>query len=50
MDIKQLAENHWDWVQGFINTLDSFGFDEDTLKYIYETAFIHGFKHGAAKE
>jgi len=32
-----LADEHWDWLGKL-------------LEYLYKSAFIHGFKHGAEKD
>ena len=44
--IEVIADQHWDWLHGFLS-LTSISFDEvRRLEYIYKTAFIHGAKHG----
>lgn len=44
---EQLAEEHWEWVKGLIKS-SSCDYTDETLEYIYTTAFIHGYKHGLA--
>ncbi len=46
VEIEEMADAHWKWLNGFMETLSSCGFDEETLEYVYKTAFVHGFKHG----
>jgi len=42
---KELAEQHWGYVGGLLELTDV-GCDPLTLlKYVYETAFVHGWKH-----
>ena len=50
--VKQLAEEHWKWVEGF---MVSVGYELDSIEksayhYLYTTAFIHGYKHGAEEQ
>jgi len=48
---ERLAEDHWEWTEGLLNTLPGVELNRDTLEYIYTTAFVHGYKHGQeAKE
>ena len=47
---EQLAIGHWQWIDGLIQAMKNglllnpivYG----VIKYIYITAFIHGYKHG----
>jgi len=44
---KELADQHWTWVEGLWESLPidaTFGIT--TMEYIYKTAMIHGYKHG----
>lgn len=45
-EIKELAENHWIFVEGLLDSLP--GGDEamQAMAYLYIKAFIHGYKHG----
>ena len=36
MNPKELANKHWEWVEGL----------HSHMEYLYKTAFEHGFKHG----
>ena len=39
---KKLANDHWEWLGGLFDRLDV----EDSIgKYLYKTAFKHGYKH-----
>ena len=47
-DIKKLAELHWEWLEPLLSP----HFDTKTLttmKYLYITAMIHGYKHRAGE-
>ena len=41
----EMAEDHWRWLSGVLNRTKA-TFDMEAVRYIYETAFTHGFKHG----
>lgn len=45
---EELAEDHWDWIAGLVDSIpgDTLQWGLETIEYLYETAFIHGFKHG----
>jgi len=45
---KDLANEHWKWVEGLLDLLkyEDIDFDMLTNEYLYTTAFIHGYKHG----
>ena len=43
---ERLAEDHWEWINGVLNTLPVIPFNQETLEYVYTTAFVHGYKHG----
>ena len=54
-EIKKLAEDHWSYVKGVLETQNNFAtcvndcLMEAVVEVIghhYKTAFIHGFKHG----
>ena len=48
--IKELAEKHWEWLEPVLKLL---GVRERTLeimKYLYVTAFVHGYKHKVESE
>ena len=42
---KELAEDHWKWAGGLLARLDGSAIELVIAKYLYETAFIHGYKH-----
>ena len=39
---KELANDHWEWLGGLFDRL---GIEDSIGKYLYKTAFIHGYKH-----
>ena len=41
----EMAEDHWRWLSGILDRTKS-TFDMEAVRYIYETAFTHGYKHG----
>jgi len=43
-----LAEQHWQWLEGLLDAMGEDTFSREVLRYVYVTAFIHGWKH--AKE
>ncbi len=44
LDIKRLAEAHWEWLEPLLLPhYDSLAIA--TMKYLYITAMVHGFKH-----
>jgi len=43
---KELAEDHWGYVGGLLEMTDWEAGGMSFLKYVYETAFVHGFRHG----
>ena len=47
---EQLAIEHWEWIDGLLskmqNSLLTSPIVYGVLKYLYTTAFIHGYKHG----
>jgi len=44
---KELADQHWTWVEGLLDSLPGDGlFGIATMEYLYTTAMIHGYKHG----
>lgn len=61
-DIEKLAQEHWDWVEGLLESQCRDGewglidysvrpkISNPSIKpiveYLYKTAFIHGYKHG----
>jgi len=45
-DPKRLAEDHWEWAEGLLNSIPEINVDIEAFEYIYITAFIHGYKHG----
>ena len=50
-DPAKIANEHWDWIEGLFNTMPGLEINQDTARYLYETAFEHGWKHGEeAKE
>jgi len=42
---KELAENHWEWVRGLLESLQTPEFIVDVIAFFYITAFEHGYKH-----
>lgn len=55
--IKQLTNDHWEWLKGLLTNLgqdwcDALDVGEpklsgmNTLEYCYKTAMAHGYKHG----
>ena len=45
--IEKVAQEHWKWIEGLWESLPDGGtFGLTTTKYLYKTAFMHGFKHG----
>jgi len=45
-DPKRIAEDHWEWAEGLLNSMPELKIDIEALEYVYTTAFIHGYKHG----
>jgi hypothetical protein len=45
MKAKELAEQHWGYVGGLLARVDVEENPLTLLKYVYETAFVHGWKH-----
>lgn len=48
-EIRQLAERHWMWVEPLLLP----HYDQiaiTTMKYLYTTAMIHGYKHRKKEE
>ncbi len=43
--IKEIADLHWDWLNGFIEKLQIDHVPLEALEYVYKTAFLHGAKH-----
>jgi len=43
-ELEILAQNHWSWVEGFQKSLGT-QFSTASTKYLYKTAFLHGYKH-----
>jgi len=45
-NIEKLANKHWNWIEGLLDSLpDGEVFGIETTEYLYKTAFIHGYKH-----
>ena len=42
---KELAEQHWGYVGGLLSRVEIDDNPLTLLKYVYETAFVHGWKH-----
>jgi len=49
-DPAKKAQEHWDWVEGLFNTMPGLEMNLNTARYLYETAFEHGWKHGEESE
>lgn len=45
-EAKKLAEEHWAYIRGLLNLHEVAG--REVIGWHYKTAFIHGYKHGAA--
>jgi len=45
-DIKQLANEHWNWVSKLLKLLTNANINMEVVEYLYKTALIHGYKHG----
>ena len=43
---KQLASNHWNYIEKLLKTHVEDGYSISVISFHYQTAFIHGFKHG----
>ena len=43
---ERLAKDHWEWIHGFLKSINELEFEIEMLRYLYETAFVHGYKHG----
>ena len=44
--LSELLEHHTEWFKGLLDSFGGTDITEDTLLYVYRTAFEHGFKHG----
>ena len=45
-EIKNLAKKHWEWVEGLLDSMPLMKINDiSMLKYLYTTAFVHGYKH-----
>ena len=42
--IKELADDHWVWIFGLIDTIDG-KITMETVEYLYKTGIYHGYKH-----
>ena len=40
-----LADAHWEWIGGLLETMIPINYTAKTVEYIYKTAFAHGYKH-----
>ena len=47
--IAKMASNHWDYAEGLIRSVSG-RVTIESAKYIFISAFIHGFKHGVESE
>ena len=49
--IKQLAEEHWKFVEGLLVACSRFDTEEElnAVKYLYIESFIHGWKHAVTQ-
>ena len=43
---KKLANDHWNYIKSLLETHDKPQNIIDIIEFHYQTAFIHGFKHG----
>ena len=48
MTPEEMAEAHFDWLKGLLELIPCYedSLDVQFLRYLYETAFVHGYKHG----
>ena len=44
-EIKKMCNDHWAWVNGFLETIKNINYTKESVEYIYKTAFEHGAKH-----
>ncbi len=44
-EVENLAEDHWEWIAGLLKTDSSSRLTIESAKYLYTSAFIHGWKH-----
>ena len=47
MDIRKIAETHWEFIEGLLVACNKFDTEEElnAVKYLYIESFIHGWKH-----
>lgn len=43
---KQLASDHWNYIEKLLKTHVEDSYLISVISFHYQTAFIHGFKHG----
>ena len=43
---KELAENHWSYIQSLLETHGTLDDVMDRIEFHYKTAFLHGYGHG----
>ena len=43
--VETLADEHWIWIKGLLETVPDSNVCLSTMEYLYKTAFIHGWKH-----
>ena len=49
-DIKKLAEEHWEFIEGLLNALGKTEEELYVIKYLYIESFCHGFKHSVEEK
>ena len=45
-EIEKLANDHWEWFNGLFQAMDYETYNLKTIKYVYITAMLQGYKHG----
>jgi len=44
--VNKLIDDHYNWLEGLLKAMDYETYNIDTIRYLYKTAMIHGYKHG----